>query len=295
MLVLNYIGQPRQALVHGQQAVPLLEGVGEWYWLGQVHYWFAFIALRLGDFDCALQSAARTAVLGETIGDRSLQCRATMMAQLTYVTKGEWAAAITWGQRALELSTGLQLTAWIWASLGYAHLEQGDTGKAIALLEQSVQHFRRVQQTWGWFAAWLGEAYAADGRIDAARDMVLQGLDRTRQAEYWIGIGIAQRARGRVDRASGTLSEAEAHLQEALHTFTSHGFRPEAARTHLDLAAVAHAQGNAAATARHLRQAHTLFTTLQAPAYVERTEQLARDYGMTLPNATPEAPAQDKA
>jgi hypothetical protein len=65
--------------VHGQQAVPLLEGAGEWYWLGQVHYWFAFIALRLGDFDHALQSAARTATLGETIGDRSLQCRAATM------------------------------------------------------------------------------------------------------------------------------------------------------------------------------------------------------------------------
>ena len=125
--------------------------------------------------------------------------------------------------------------------------------------------------------------------------MVLQGLDRTRQAEYWIGIGIAQRALGRVERAIGTLSEAETHLQEALQTFTSHGFRPEAARTHLDMATVAHAQGNAAATATHLYQAHMLFTTLQAPAYVERTAQLARDYGMTLPNTTLEAPAQDKA
>jgi hypothetical protein len=131
--------------------------------------------------------------------------------------------------------------------------------------------------------------------MDAARDVILQGLDRTRQAEYWIGIGIAQRALGRVDRASGALSEAEAHLQEALHTFTSHGFRPEAARTHLDLAAIAHAQGDAAATATHLRQAHMLFTTLQAPAYVERTEQLARDYGMRLTNTPPEAPAADEA
>jgi tetratricopeptide (TPR) repeat protein len=214
---------------------------------------------------------------------------------LTYVTKGEWAAAITWGQRALDLSTGLQQRAWSWAALGYAHLEQGDTDKAVSLLEQSVQHFRRAQQTWGWFAAWLGEAYAAAGRIDEARAVVLQGLGRTREAEYWIGIGIAQRALGRVDRASGALSEAETHLQEALHTFTSHGFRPEAARTHLDLATIAHAQGDAAATATHLYQAHMLFTTLQAPAYVERTVQLARNYGMTLPNATPEAPAQDKA
>jgi hypothetical protein len=49
---------------------------------------------------------------------------------------------MTWGQGAIELATMLQQRAWIWAALGYAHPEQGDTAKAIALLEQSVQHFR---------------------------------------------------------------------------------------------------------------------------------------------------------
>ena len=82
--------------------------------------------------------------------------------------------------------------------------------------------------------------------------------------------------------ASGALTAAETHLQEALQTFTEHGYRPEEARTHLDLATVAHAQGSAAAAATHLRAAYGLFTELQAPKYVERTEQLARAYGVTL-------------
>jgi tetratricopeptide (TPR) repeat protein len=170
--------------------------------------------------------------------------------------------------------------------LGYAHLEQGDVAKAIALLEQSVQHFRSALQTWGWFAAWLGEAYAADGRLDKARELVRQGLARTREAEYWIGIGIVQRALGRVDRASGALTEAESHLLEALQTFTEHGFRPEAARTRLDLATITYARGNITATVAHLRDAHALFTEVQAPAYIERTEQLAREYGIPLPTMT---------
>jgi tetratricopeptide (TPR) repeat protein len=206
-----------------------------------------------------------------------------MMVQLTYITQGEWQAAITWGQRALDLATGLQPMSWIWASLGYAHLELGDVPKAVLLLEQAVQHFRRNRQTWGWFAAWLGEAYAAAGRFEKARTQVLQGLACTQEAEYWIGIGIAQRSLGRVEQASGALTAAERHLLEALHTFTEHGFRPEAARTYLDLANVAQAQGNTAATAAHLQAAHSLFLTLQAPAYIARTEQLAREYGMPLP------------
>jgi hypothetical protein len=75
----------------------LLERTHEWYWLGEVHYWFAFIALRLGDFDRALQSAARTEALGETIGDRRLQSRGAQMVLLTYVTKGEWDTALIAG------------------------------------------------------------------------------------------------------------------------------------------------------------------------------------------------------
>jgi tetratricopeptide (TPR) repeat protein len=282
MMIVNFLGQPHQALVHGQQALPLLERTHEWFWLGQVHYWFAFIALRLGDFDRALQSAASTEALGETIGDRRLQSWGAQMVLLTYVTKGEWDTAIGVGQRALHLATGLQQhTYWISASLGYAHLEQGEVDKAIALLEQA-QRFNRVRQTWGWFAAWLGEAYAVAGRIDEARALVLEGLARTREAEYWIGIGIAQRALGRVERASGALSEATIHLQEALQTFAEHGYRPEQARTHLDLATVAHAKGSAAAAATHLRAAYALFTELRAPKYVERTEQLACAYAVTL-------------
>ena len=31
-----------------QQAIPLLERTHEWYWLGEVHFWFAFISIRLG-------------------------------------------------------------------------------------------------------------------------------------------------------------------------------------------------------------------------------------------------------
>jgi class 3 adenylate cyclase/tetratricopeptide (TPR) repeat protein len=283
MMTINYMGQPQQALVHGQQALPLLERTHEWYWLGQVHYWFAFIALRLGEFDRALQSATRIEALGETIGDRRLQCQAAQMVLLTYVTKGEWDTAIASGQRALTLaSEDLQRTYWISAALGYAHLEQGGVDRAITLLEPVIQHFTAARQTWGWFAAWLGEAYAAAGRIDEARALVREGLARTREAEYWIGIGIAQRALGRVGRASGALSQAEVHLHEALQTFAEHGYRPEQARTYLDLASVAQAQGNAAAAAMHLGAAYALFAELRAPQYVERTERLARDYGITL-------------
>ena len=61
----------------------------------------------------------------------------------------------------------------------------------------------------------------------------------------------------------------------------------ELGRTHLDLATLAHTQGNRAAVATSLTTARTLFETLQVPTYVERTAQLARAFEVS----SPEGPA----
>jgi tetratricopeptide (TPR) repeat protein len=298
MMLHAFIGQPRQGLVYGEQAMPLLEQTHEWYALGRVHFWFAFMAVRFGDFDRALQSAARAEALGATIGDRRLQCQAAQMAQLTYVTQGDWDRALTWGQRALELATGQRDTTWSTAVLGDTHLEQGNVATALTLLEQGALQWGYFQprQTQGWFLAWLGEAYLAAGQFARAHELVLQGLAYTLDAKYWIGVGIAQRALGRVTRASGALPEAATHLHRALHTFTAHEYRPEQARTHLDLAAVAQAQGDVQAATTHLRAAQRLFTAMQAAAYVERTVQLAHAYAIPLaPESREQQPGSDPA
>ena len=56
----------------------------------------------------------------------------------------------------------------------------------------------------------------------------------------------------------------------------------EAGRSHLDLAALTHAQGNQAAAATHLTEAYALFIALQVPRYVERSVQLASEFGVDL-------------
>jgi hypothetical protein len=56
----------------------------------------------------------------------------------------------------------------------------------------------------------------------------------------------------------------------------------EAGRSHLDLAAHIHAQGNQTSAAMHLIEAYARFTALQVPKYVERTVQLASEFGVAL-------------
>ena len=88
--------------------------------------------------------------------------------------------------------------------------------------------------------------------------------------------------------ARGSLSEAETHLDEALQIFHSLQARYDLGRTHLDLAAVAHAQGKKAESAMHLGEAHRLFVASRVPKYVERTEQLAKAFGVALSGQPPD-------
>jgi tetratricopeptide (TPR) repeat protein len=93
---------------------------------------------------------------------------------------------------------------------------------------------------------------------------------------------------GRIALARGSLSEAETYLNEALQIFHSLQARYDLGRTHLDLAAVAHAQGKKAEAATDLRHAHRLFSASRVPRYVERTEQLAKAFGVALSGEPPD-------
>ena len=58
--------------------------------------------------------------------------------------------------------------------------------------------------------------------------------------------------------------------------------RYELARTHLDLASLAHRQNDQDAAATHLSAAYAWFRKLQTPKWAEKTAQLTQAYGATL-------------
>ena len=58
--------------------------------------------------------------------------------------------------------------------------------------------------------------------------------------------------------------------------------KPDAARTCLDLASLAHAQGDSEAATDYLARAHSQFTVLKMPALVRQAEQLATELGIDL-------------
>ena len=206
------------------------------------------------------------------------------------MARGDWEAGIALCQRSLDDSKDPVNTASSLEFLGGAYVEQGDAARAIPLLEESVRQWSQFQyrQNQGWGTSWLSEALLLDGQIDKAREVACQGLAFSRDCQFWHGAGLAQRVLGHIAQATGAFSEAACHLQEALETFTSIQGRFEAGRTHLDLAALAHAQGHPEAATTHLHAAHAVFTALQVPRYVERTAQLAGAYGVSLAEVSQE-------
>ena len=148
-----------------------------------------------------------------------------------------------------------------------------------------MQQFR-FRQLQGWFMTFLGEAYLLSAQIAKARDLVLQGLEITRDVKFWHGVGWAQRVLIHIAQASSNLAQAESLLREALQTFVSTQARFDVGRTHLELATLAHAMGDREAATTHLKDAHDLFRALQVPKYVARAEQCATEFDVSLPSAS---------
>jgi tetratricopeptide (TPR) repeat protein len=273
-------GQPLQVIEHGRQGVLWLERTEERYWLGMIHWFIGFNYFLMGEFDAALEAEARAHAIGEAIGDPRLRTFSAWTTGIIYAAMGEGQAGIEACQRGLQLSPDPVNTTAALGFLGYAYLESGDSAHAIPVLEQAVQQLGqfRFRQLQGWFTAWLSEAYLLNGQIEKARELAVEGLELTRKIKYWWGVGLAQRALGRIAQASGALSDTETHLTEALQAFALIQARFEVGRIHLALAELAHTRGNHEAVTTHLQEAHQLFRTLKVPRYIVRTEQLAKEF-----------------
>jgi tetratricopeptide (TPR) repeat protein len=281
-----WTGQFMQGIQHCRQAIAVLERAPGLWWLGQSYWWLASMYSWTGVWEAALESYAKAETIGVSLGDPRLQTYAACSSGWVHGAIGDWETGITACQRGIELSPDPLNTAFALGFLGYVYVEEGDAVSAIAVLEPAVQRMQQfhVRQMEGWFTTYLGEAYFLQGANDKAHDLVSHGLALAQDARFLQGVGWAQRTLGRIALARQSFPEADGHLHDALRTFTAMQARLEVARTHLDLAALAHAIGSQGTTAAHLHQAYELFTTLRVPRYVERTTHLATTMGVHLPD-----------
>ncbi|MBI4588589.1 MAG: AAA family ATPase [Candidatus Rokubacteria bacterium] len=277
-------GHPAEAVELGRQAVALLEGTREPGWLGWAHFLLSYSNLLQADFEAALEAVARVEAIGETIGDARLKALAASSTGLTYTLMGEWDKAIEANRRSIEQSPDPFETALFLGFLGLAHLEKGDLSQATPLLEQALQEAKKYRSTQiqAWFSTMLADAYRQSGRLAEAEALARNGLEVCREVNYMNGVAWAEHVLGRIAQARGALDDAGALLSSALRTYDSIRARAGVGYVYLSLAELAHARGQGEVVATHLRAAHALFRDLRAPGYLERTERLAAELGVSL-------------
>lgn len=96
------------------------------------------------------------------------------------------------------------------------------------------------------------------------------------------GISLAQGALGRIALTCGNVAEAETYfLAAGVSTPPPQGLG-HPAQLYLDLAELAHVQGNRDNVTTHLSTSYAWFKKLRMPRDIEKAEDLARTYGVTL-------------
>jgi class 3 adenylate cyclase/tetratricopeptide (TPR) repeat protein len=283
-LEFSFSGKIGDAITHAQQAVAFLKDTVEQGLRGTAYCYLGFDYIVASEFEAALESAANAEQIGQTIGDRRVRTTALVIRTFTHAFTGDYEDAINAGKRALEYSPDQFETAQVLWALGHAHVERGDAAEAIEVLEKAVVEATRFRsrQVQAHSKISLAEAYLLDGRLREARAMAGEALNMSIDARYPFGSGAAQLTLARVAQAAGALSEAREHVDKALQICTTIGSRYWIARTHLDSTSVARAQNDLVAAASSLRAARAMFAAMRIPRYVERTEQLLRELGISF-------------
>ena len=271
-------GRARAGVAHGRQAVALLEGTDERFWLGLAHWVVAISHAHIGEFERGLVALQDAHAVAEETGDPQLRCTVAWSNGMMLAGLGDWQAGIAACRRAVEISPNPVNSALATGFLGACYLEEGDAHQAIPLLETSVEHLARFQirQTQGFYLALLAEAYVLSGRLERASELATQALGVSQAAGYLYGVGWAQRALGRVALGRHSTREARVRFTDALHTFASVETLFEEGRTHVALADVATAEGDADGVTVHLTEALRAFQALQLARYVARVEARLR-------------------
>jgi class 3 adenylate cyclase/tetratricopeptide (TPR) repeat protein len=276
-------GRFSEGILHGRQAVALLERSEDRWWQGQAYWVAGFHHYVLGQFEAAFDRMRRAETVWRALQDPRLD--PSWSTGYFHASLGDYDQGIEECRGGLERALDPLNTAAALGFLGYAYLEKGDLAKAAEALNDSVERLRQagMKQLLGWFSAFLAETRLLLGHPSEAREIAREALAVTEEVHFPYGSGMGQRALGHIAHAAGDREEAGRWLQEAEKTFEALEAPFEVARTQLDLARVAGAGSELAA--KLLGAARRSFSELGLPAYVERTERLAVEL------AAPSSPA----
>ncbi len=256
-----WAGEFARGIDEGLQALVLLGRSGQRWWQGQAEWVAGFHHYVLGQFDAAFAAMSRAEAIWQALADPRLD--PSWSTGYFYASLGDAESGIADCRSGSERAQDPLNTAASLGFLGHAYLTRGDLQPALEALEEAVRQVRQagMPQLLGWFLAFLAEAYLAAGRPEAG-ELAAEACSVLQEVRFHYGLGLAQRALGQTQLASGATADAARTLEQALATFESLEVPFEAGRTHQALAALQRSAGRPEDAERHLAAAHALFSRL---------------------------------
>lgn len=192
---------------------------------------------------------------------------------------GDSDRAMSHAQEAIEIAERIGdafSRTWSWSWMGCASVMGGGWDRAIEAIEraQAISKERRTAaDAESWALVWLAEAHQGLGDSERATGLARDALALARGREQptaEIGgnvvlarILLAAQGLGARDEIDAVLTRA----QELVDATGAYGHEPA---IHVELAELAHQNGDEAERARERREAHRLFTQIGATAHAER-------------------------
>lgn len=277
----NFWGCPEKGVRHGEQAVALLEGTPEQWWLGQSCWILGLNLSYRGRFAESLAMEARACALGEALGDLRLRSSAAWATGFISTLSGDRETALSACQKGVALSPDPLTRMTTVGMLALAHIERREPDAAIPLLEESIPQTERFRfaQLHGLYLGFRGEAALQAGNPAKALEFARMGIDITRRSGYAYGLGWTQRILGRIARSSGNHALAVAHFEEAVATFRNMGAPFETGRTHLELGELLESAADRDSARLHAAAALEVLHALELEPFVSRARELKNRLG----------------
>ena len=243
---MSSMGRYSEAEANLDRAVQLARQYGEAENVGWSHGAYVWLAQNTGRTETALTHARHAVEIAEKIGSPFSRVTGYYQLGAAHVLTEEWRQGASALERALGIArdtrTGLQFEADVLTNLGEAHLGLGDKSRARTM---------------------VGEAVA---------------VARLRGTKYFECLAHLARARVLV-RTEGAAASADIQtdLREAQALVEETGARSQEPFIHEERANLARLTGDDATYQRELREAHRLFTEMDATGHAER---LAKEVGL---------------
>jgi class 3 adenylate cyclase/tetratricopeptide (TPR) repeat protein len=266
-------GRLRDAIEAGERALASFESRGNRWWAGRTLWHLSTAANFLGEWDASLNYCRRGLEHGIALQDLRLRTVGWLRTGTAHILRGDLERGLQCCDEALALAPIPRDAAWARAVRGYGQIKAGQVDAGIAELRDACDWFEssHLRFTNLNHAFWLAEGYLRRGDRAAARPLIEDVLNTSRETGYLVFEGRACWLMGEC-LAHEAPAPAEDYAETAMRILERASARNDLAKAMVTRAALRQGGGDVATARRLLEEASAIFRavgTLNEPARVE--------------------------